>query len=239
MYEILGKFMTVQIKNKAELLSLLKAMDKEVTGSKRTLLSRIAEAYWIWMFGLLASFVLHFFHISGWGLQFLVYVIVVETLTLTSIMGSIYQLRHGSLDKPQDSKIVQLAIISVAFGLTVAFVLLWDIPIQKLMFAVVWVAHLITKKMSVHDSNVSLKLMDYLNRSDYKILMVILATYNARREDKGFAQLFKNPEYQERFFNVSLHGLERFYGHPDDVENIIRDMKTIYISMVQELRKNS
>ena len=53
------------------------------------------------------------------------------------------------------------------------------------------------------------------------------------------SKLFKNPEYQERFFNVSLHGLERFYGHPDDVENIIRDMKTIYISMVQELRKNS
>lgn len=183
-------------------------------------------------FGLLASYIIHYFHIKGWGLQVLLFVVIFEIGTLSWLLAGNYYAQHENKGIKHLIKPLQILFGMAVIGLVIAFHVVWNIPILYWMLVINLGFHLHAKFKS--EQKKLPDLMKFMLRDDGRVLTIIFTVYNISNEAEHADLLYNNNEFQERFFVVALHGLHRFYEHPNDEEVIVADLKTIYSNMIEE-----
>ena len=130
--------MNTQISSRQQLETVLNEIMK-IYKPQSGILTRLAETYLGWIFGLIASFVIYHFNIHGWGLVFLVYVLVFEILNLGLSWGSALYTKYEKYEHLRIYRMTQLLILVLAVWGSFMFAFEWKIPIQYACFVVVWI----------------------------------------------------------------------------------------------------
>lgn len=230
--------MNTQITSRQELEALLKEIMK-VYKPKVGVFSRLAETYLGWTFGLIASFVIYYFNIQGWGLIFLVYVLVFEIFILGLSWASAVYTKYEKYEHLHIYRMLQVLILVLAIWGSLMFTFEWKIPIQFVCFAVVWIVHLYFKsKTPQMESIPNLALMPYIQRTDGRVLFQIFCAYQISILKQEERKVLHEELYQERFYNLGLGSLGQFYAQPEAETVIIKKMVDGYLNLMEEFTQN-
>ena len=231
-------YMNKQISSRKQLEAILGEL-LTIYKPRPSLLTWAAEAYLLWIFGLFASFVIYYFNIRGWGLTFLVYVFVFETLNLGYMWGSALYTKYEKYEHLKIYRYLQIVVILLAVLLACQFFFVWKIYIQVWCFAVVWLVHLYFKRKNPKLEGIpNLPLLPYVHRPDGRILFQIFFAYRVSKLNKNERKMLHEDLYQERFYNLGLDSLGRFYAHPEEEPTIIKEMVDKYLSLMDEFTQN-
>ena len=224
--------MTTKITSEEQLEALLNEM-LSVYSPKPNILTTVAEVYLVWSFGLVASAVIYYFNVEGWGLQFLVYVLGFQILQTGFVWFQVWHMKQESNIPPSLLRALKVFICIVSIILTTLFVFYWKIPIHMVFFMIVFFVHTVyANKNDRWRSNPNLGLLPYLRRPDGRIVSVIFAAYQAEIHSGKANSLFMNTSYRNRFYTVALHNFDRFYTYPDDEDKIVDELNQVIGSIL-------
>lgn len=229
--------MNTQISSRQQLETVLNEIMK-VYKPQSGILTRLAETYLGWIFGLIASFVIYHFNIHGWGLVFLVYVLVFEILNLGLSWGSALYTKYEKYEHLRIYRMTQLLILVLAVWGSFMFAFEWKIPIQYACFVVVWIVQLYFKSKSPRMETIpNLGLMPYIQRTDGRVLFQIFCAYRLSKLKQDERKELHEELYQERFYNIGLDSLSRLYAYPEEEDAIVKAVIQDYLNLMDEFTK--
>ena len=230
--------MNTQISSRQQLETVLNEIMK-IYKPQSGILTRLAETYLGWIFGLIASVVIYHFNMHGWGLVFLVYVLVFEILNLGLSWGSALYTKYEKYEHLRIYRMTQLLILVLAAWGSFMFAFEWKIPIQYACFVVVWIVQLYFKSKSPRMETIpNLGLMPYIQRTDGRVLFQIFCAYRLSKLKQDERKELHEELYQERFYNLGLDSLGQFYAQPEAETVIIKKMVDGYLNLMKEFTQN-
>ena len=227
----------MNITNEIQLETLLNEMLK-VFSPKRKFLTELAEVHLAFLFGLVASAVIYHFGVTGWGLQFLVYVVVFEIQQTGFVWLKLWYIKRDSITHLPIYRFLQVVVCVVTALLSVMFIMWWKIPILLMYFFIVWtVLRLFKWRDDKLEHIPNLGILPYLQRPDCRLVTVLFAAYQNQMQQNNSKNLFNNEVYRNRFFTVALHSLERFYAHPDEEIEIVQNLNNVIGNILLDFTK--